>query len=297
MKIAIKAEPRTLQGTGASRRLRRTDKVPGILYGGGKDAQPIELDHKELFFKLKQEAFHASILEMEMGSEKAQVLLRDYQMHPFQQRVLHADFQRVAADRKIHMKVPLHFVNADVSPAVKLGGAIINGHSVEGKTIGGGICSTSTTLFNAALRAGLETGARANHYYYITRYPKGLDATVWEDGSAVQNMTFTNDTPYPILIRTYARPGIVRFTLYSVPTGRTVSISKPIVKNYIKGYTVVKYTKSLKPGHYLQSEYQADGQDVWVTVTVKDKTGHVISTKTYYSHYARMIGVIMKGVA
>jgi large subunit ribosomal protein L25 len=125
MKIAIKAEPRTLQGTGASRRLRRTDKVPGILYGGGKDAQPIELDHKELFFKLKQEAFHASILEMEMGKEKAQVLLRDYQMHPFQQRVLHADFQRVAADRKIHMKVPLHFVNAEVSPGVKVAGGLV----------------------------------------------------------------------------------------------------------------------------------------------------------------------------
>ena len=179
----------------------------------------------------------------------------------------------------------------------KLGGAIINGHSVEGKTIGGGICSTSTTLFNAALRAGLETGARANHYYYITRYPKGLDATVWEDGSAVQNMTFTNDTPYPILIRTYARPGIVRFTLYSVPTGRTVSISKPIVKNYIRGYTVVEHTKALRPGQFLQSEYQADGQDVWVTVTVHDKNGKVISQKTYYSHYARMIGVIMRGVA
>ncbi len=179
----------------------------------------------------------------------------------------------------------------------KLGGAIINGHSVEGKTIGGGICSTSTTLFNAALRAGLQTGARANHYYYIARYPKGLDATVWEDGSAVQNMTFTNDTPYPILIRTFAKPGIVRFTLYSVPTGRTVSISKPIVKNFIRGYTVVKDTTSLKKGHSLQSEYQADGQDVWVTVTVKDKAGHVISTKTYYSHYARMIGVILRGIA
>jgi vancomycin resistance protein YoaR len=179
----------------------------------------------------------------------------------------------------------------------KLGGAIINGHSVEGKTIGGGICSTSTTLFNAALRAGLDTGARANHYYYISRYPLGLDATVWQDGSAVQDMTFTNDTAYPILIRTYAKPGIVRFTLYSVPTGRTVSISKPIVKNYIKGYTVVEPTKALKPGKTLQSEYQADGQDVWVTVTVRDKNGKVISTKTYYSHYARMIGVIEKGVA
>src|SRR5512141_2489827 len=105
MKIAIKAEPRTLQGTGASRRLRRTDKVPGILYGGGKAAMPIELDHKDLFFKLKHEAFHASILAREVGSETAQVLLRDYQVHPFQPRVMHADFQRVAADRKIHMRV------------------------------------------------------------------------------------------------------------------------------------------------------------------------------------------------
>ncbi|MGE5093955.1 MAG: 50S ribosomal protein L25/general stress protein Ctc [Betaproteobacteria bacterium] len=125
MKIAIKAEPRKLQGTGASRRLRRTDKVPGILYGGGKDAMPIELDHKDLFFKLKQEAFHASILDMEVGSEKAQVLLRDYQMHPFQPRVMHADFQRVAADRKIHMRVPLHFVNADIAPGVKVAGGLV----------------------------------------------------------------------------------------------------------------------------------------------------------------------------
>jgi vancomycin resistance protein YoaR len=179
----------------------------------------------------------------------------------------------------------------------KLGGAIINGHSVEGKTIGGGICSTSTTLFNAALRAGLETGARANHYYYITRYPLGLDATVWEDGSAVQNMTFTNNTPYPILIRAYAVPGLVRFTLYSVPTGRTVSISKPIVKNFQHGYTVVEHSKSLRPGQSYYSEYQADGQDVWVTVTVHDKSGKVISKKTYYSHYARMIGVLVKGEA
>ena len=122
MKIEIKAEPRSLQGTGASRRLRRESKVPGILYGAGKDAQPIQLDHKDLFFKLKMEAFHASILDMEIGSEKAQVLLRDYQMHPFKQMILHADFQRVAADRKIHMKVPLHFLNGDIAPGVKLAG-------------------------------------------------------------------------------------------------------------------------------------------------------------------------------
>ena len=176
----------------------------------------------------------------------------------------------------------------------KLGGAIINGHSVEGKTIGGGICSTSTTLFNAALRAGLEMGARKNHYYYISRYPKGLDATVFQDGGSVQNMTFTNDTPYPILIRTYARPGIVKFTLFSVPTGRTVSLSTPIVKNYIKGFTMVEYTLP-KGSASKQIEYQADGQDTWVTRTVRDRNGKIIHVDTFFSHYARMIGIILKG--
>ena len=125
MKIEIKAEPRSLRGTGASRRLRRESKVPGILYGAGKDAQPIQLDHKDLFFKLKMEAFHASILDMELGADKMQVLLRDYQMHPFKQMILHADFQRVAADRKIHMKVPLHFKNGDIAPGVKVAGGAV----------------------------------------------------------------------------------------------------------------------------------------------------------------------------
>ena len=125
MKIEIKAEPRSLQGTGASRRLRRESKVPGILYGAGKDAQPIQLDHKDLYFKLKLEAFHASVLDLEIGAEKAQVLLRDYQMHPFKDLILHADFQRVDPNRKIHMRVPLHFVNADISPGVKLAGGAV----------------------------------------------------------------------------------------------------------------------------------------------------------------------------
>jgi large subunit ribosomal protein L25 len=125
MKIEIKADKRSVQGTGASRRLRRESKVPGILYGAGKDALPIELDHKDLWFKLKQEAFHASILDMDVAGDRAQVLLRDYQMHPFKPLILHADFQRVAADKKIHMKVPLHFVNADVAPGVKIAGGLV----------------------------------------------------------------------------------------------------------------------------------------------------------------------------
>ncbi len=127
MKIEINAVKRELQGTGASRRLRRANKVPGIVYGGGTAPTNIEFDHNDIFHKLRLEAFHASILDLTIGNEKLQVLLRDYQMHPFRPIVLHADFQRISADKEIHMKVPLHFVGADTAPAVKSSGGVV-GH-------------------------------------------------------------------------------------------------------------------------------------------------------------------------
>ena len=126
MQIEVSAAMRQLQGTGASRRLRRSGKVPGILYGANSAAQAIELDHNTLFYQLKLEAFHASILTMSLSGEKHQVLLRDVQMHPFKLQVLHVDFQRVSKDQKIHMKVPLHFINADIAPGVKLSGGIVS---------------------------------------------------------------------------------------------------------------------------------------------------------------------------
>ncbi len=116
---------RTLQGTGASRRLRNAQKVPGIVYGGG-NASMIELDHNALFFAQKKEAFHSSILEMDLAGKSEQVLLRDYQMHPFRPIVLHIDFQRVDATTKIVKKVPLHFINEENSPAVKTDASIVN---------------------------------------------------------------------------------------------------------------------------------------------------------------------------
>ncbi len=124
MKIEFNANKRTLQGTGASRRLRRAGKVPGILYGGEAVAQPIEIDHNTLFHSMKREAFHASVLTMILDGQSQQVLLRDYQMHAFKPQVLHIDFQRIAADKKIHMKVPLHFINSDIAPGVKLQGGV-----------------------------------------------------------------------------------------------------------------------------------------------------------------------------
>jgi len=112
------AYERTLQGTGASRRLRKTDKVPGIVYGGA-DPSMIELDHNALYFALKKEAFHSSILEMELAGKVQKVLLRDFQMHPWKQNVLHVDFQRIDETTRIHKKIPLHFAGEENSPAVK----------------------------------------------------------------------------------------------------------------------------------------------------------------------------------
>ena len=124
--IEFTAFARTTEGRGASRRMRRGGKTPGIVYGGTATPQPIELDHNALIHALRNEVFHASILSMKVDGATTRVLLRDVQMHPFRNEVLHVDFQRIDEAKKIHMKVPLHFVNADVSPAVKTQGAIIS---------------------------------------------------------------------------------------------------------------------------------------------------------------------------
>jgi len=124
--MKVVAFPRTEQGSGASRRLRKAGQTPGIIYGGSSAPVAIALDHNALFHALKKEAFHSSILDMEIEGKTEKVLLRDFQTHAYKQLVLHVDFQRVDANQKIHVKVPLHFVNAEISPAVKLGGAIIS---------------------------------------------------------------------------------------------------------------------------------------------------------------------------
>jgi large subunit ribosomal protein L25 len=117
---------RTLQGSGASRRLRTSGQTPGIIYGGTEAPVMIALDGNALYHALKKEAFHGSILDLEIDGKSQQVLLRDFQMHAYKQLVLHADFQRVDAKSKVHKKVALHFANADVSPAVKLHGATVS---------------------------------------------------------------------------------------------------------------------------------------------------------------------------
>jgi large subunit ribosomal protein L25 len=125
MQIEIIANTRDSKGSGASRRLRRAGKVPGIVYGAGKDAVRIEMDHQALFQQFRHEAFHSSILTLNLDGKKEQVLLRDYQLHPVRTQILHIDFQRVSADEKIHVKVPLHFVNAENAPGVKLAHGVV----------------------------------------------------------------------------------------------------------------------------------------------------------------------------
>ncbi len=173
----------------------------------------------------------------------------------------------------------------------RLGGAIVKGHSVEGKALAGGICAASTTLFNAAVRAGYPILARQPHWYYITRYPLGLDATV----SGSQTMRFRNDTATPILIKAFASPGYVRFEIWGVPTGRTVTWTRPLVSNVVRGSDSIQYTTTLKKGVRQRIEWPVDGKYVEISRTVRDAQGHVIRRDTFRSNYHRMVGIMLIG--
>jgi vancomycin resistance protein YoaR len=178
----------------------------------------------------------------------------------------------------------------------KLGGAIVQGHTEENVAIGGGICATSTTLFNAVVRAGYQAGERSNHFYYITRYPVGLDATVSiSSGGGVQDLKWTNDTAYPVLIKSFRTARSVTFSLYGIPTGRSVSFSKPIIKNYKPATNETVAVSTLPTGKQVRIEYPDDGFDAWVTRTVRDASGGIVHQETFYSHYSMIKGVVYVG--
>jgi len=124
-KFELTAETRSMHGKGASRRLRRTGVVPGILYGAGKPPQMITLAHNEMLRHLDDEKFHSAILTVKLGDESDQAILRDWQMHPVKRQVMHVDLQRISATEKLHMKVPLHFIGEGVAPGVKLEGGLV----------------------------------------------------------------------------------------------------------------------------------------------------------------------------
>ena len=125
MQFEINATKRDVQGSSASRRLRRAGRVPGIIYGGTAKPEMIEFDHNELYQALRKEAFHASVINMNIAGTKEMCLLRDVQMHAYKLLIKHVDFQRIDATHQIHQKVPLHFVNAEIAPGVKLQGGMV----------------------------------------------------------------------------------------------------------------------------------------------------------------------------
>jgi vancomycin resistance protein YoaR len=175
------------------------------------------------------------------------------------------------------------------------GGAIIGGRSVANGALAGGICSTSTTLFNAAMRAGLQIGQRTNHSYYIDRYPVGLDATVFKTDSYETDMTFRNDTTNPIVIRSSWGSGFVRFDIWGVPDGRTVTLSRPTTSNYGTAVWTTAFNPSLPAGTSRIVEYPHNGFDAVVTRWVRDANGNIIHQDTWTSHYRTVNGVTEYG--
>ena len=190
----------------------------------------------------------------------------------------------------------LKVIGPITSPPYTAGAAIIHGHTVEEGVLGGGMCSSSTTMFNAALRAGLDIGARRNHTYYISRYPVGLDATVWIAGpNSQQTMSFVNDLQYPILIKGINQPNKVTFEVYGVPDGRTVQLSTPVITNAQTAQTYFQYTDTLAPGKQQLVEFTVNGFDSVVVRTVKDAAGNIIHQDTFKSSYKTINGLIMVG--
>ncbi len=181
-------------------------------------------------------------------------------------------------------------------PPYGKGGALVHGKIVEGKVCGGGMCSTSTTLFNAAARAGLAIVERHNHALYISRYPVGLDATVWDQGAGDgENMIFINDTGHPIEIKGYGKRRKVIFEIWGTDDGRKISFSDPVITNQKPAAMYMEYTDALAAGQTQKEWDNYDGFDAAVTRTVKDANGNVIHLDTFHSHYSLLNGLTMVG--
>jgi vancomycin resistance protein YoaR len=157
------------------------------------------------------------------------------------------------------------------------------------------LCSASTTLFNAVARAGLQIDERHNHSYYIDRYPVGLDATIWMNGSIRKSFRFTNDSTYPVLIRGSYSPGRVTFEVWGVPDGRTVEFTEADVQNEKEGQNLVMYTDALPPGEVEHVEFKATGFESTVMRTVRDTNRAVIHEDTFFSDYIKVDGIYRVG--
>ena len=183
-------------------------------------------------------------------------------------------------------------------PGTGPGNAIEGGKITVTGAFGGGICTTSTTLFNAAFRAGMVPMARKNHNEYITRYPAGLDATVWIVGNVKQTMSFRNDTKYPILIsRNVTQSGGKRwltFKIWSVPNGRVAKVTNTVIRHGPRAIDTVVRDRSKPAGYRFRNNAPADGAKVWTTVSIYDH-GKLHWQKRYYSNYPAVNGVLVVG--
>jgi vancomycin resistance protein YoaR len=186
----------------------------------------------------------------------------------------------------------------DLAHGYAMGGVIEHGRSNHTGAIGGGICSASTTMFNAAARAGLQIDERHAHFYYIDRYPVGLDATVYSDGYQLWDVKWTNDTPNPIVIvagSTSGSKSTITVQLWSLPLDRTVTFSPEFKANVVRAGDRTEYVSTLKPGQQARAEYPTNGYDTSRTRLVTDSTGKVIHTETWTSHYAVVNGLLLIG--
>ncbi len=181
-------------------------------------------------------------------------------------------------------------------PPYALGGALRHGNIIEGKICGGGMCSASTTLFNAAARAGLDIVERHNHALYISRYPVGLDATVWDQGrGSGENMSFINDTGHNILIKGIGKKRKVTFQIWGIDDGRTVTFSDPVITNENDGVMYFEYTDDLAPGQRSREWDNYNAFQATVVRTVRDANGHIIHQDTFHSKYKRLDGRTLVG--
>ncbi len=184
------------------------------------------------------------------------------------------------------------------APGTGPGNAIEGGKITVTGAFGGGICTTSTTLFNAAFRAGMVPMARQNHNEFISRYPPGLDATVWIVGKTKQTMSFKNDTKYPILItRTVTHAGSKRwltFKIWSVPNGRTYKVSNLSIQHGPRARNTIVKDPTKPVGYRFFNNSPADGAKVGVTVSIYDH-GKLHWSKRYFSNYPAVDGVTIVG--
>ncbi|MEA2676771.1 MAG: hypothetical protein QOJ81_912 [Chloroflexota bacterium] len=176
------------------------------------------------------------------------------------------------------------------------GAAIVRGEIKPDGVLGGGLCSAATTLFNSAVRAGLQIDKRVNHHFYISRYPVGLDATIWTSGGkAVANVVFTNDTGNPVTIRGYGLKRKVIFEVWGINDGRSVTWADPVISDFRPANTNIVYSDDVAAGTQKQKVDTYDGFDVTVGRTVTDAAGFVIHSDVFKSDYAKGTGIILRG--